>query len=187
MRNESVALEEFEEKINHVNEHPGFTISRACALISTEFPFLAASLDAIFTCPCYGNGVIEVKCPFKFKNVTITTAAQTKGFPFIYSEEKNSYSMDKDHAYYFQVQPQLFIAGYRFAYFVVYTTLDMVYVTVPYDADLLSVSIPQAKKNVLEVIMPEVLGGYFYLKSAMRNNVPQNSLENKYLLPKRIT
>ncbi len=91
------------------------------------------------------------------------------------------YSMDKDHSYYFQVQPQLFISGYRFAFFVVYTALDLVYVTVPYDADLLSASIPKAKKFFVEVIIPEVLGGYFYLKSTMRTEVPPNSIVNQYM------
>lgn len=174
-------MEAFEENLNHINEHPGFTLSRAGALISTAFPFLAASPDAIFSCPCHGSGVIEIKCPFKFKNGLISTAAKTKGFPLIYNEETRMYSMDQDHAYYFQVQLQLFISGYRFAFFVVYTALDLVYVTVPYDADLLSASIPQAKKFFLEVIMPEVLGGYFYLKSTMRTEVPHNNIVNQYL------
>ncbi|XP_032789728.2 uncharacterized protein LOC116926910 isoform X2 [Daphnia magna] len=116
LKKESVALEAFEENLNHINEHPGFTLSRAGALISTAFPFLAASPDAIFSCPCHGSGVIEIKCPFKFKNGLISTAAKTKGFPLIYNEETRMYSMDQDHAYYFQVQLQLcFFCGlYRF-------------------------------------------------------------------------
>lgn len=181
LKKESLALEEFQEKIGRLNEHPGFSLSRTGALISTEFPFLAASPDAVFSCPCHGKGVVEIKCPFKFKNALISTAAKTKDFPLTFNEEESRYVMDTEHAYYYQVQLQLFITGYRFGFFVVYTELDLVYITVPYDERFLSASIAKAKKFFLEVIMPELIGGYFYLKSTMQKEVPANTIENKYL------
>jgi hypothetical protein len=88
------------------------------------------------------------------------------------------YSMDNDHAYYFSSAPT-FHCWVSLCFCGLYC-VDLVYVTVPYDADLLSASIPKAKK-FFEVIMPEVLGGYFYLKSNMRTEVPPNSIVNQYL------
>ncbi|EFX66120.1 hypothetical protein DAPPUDRAFT_332523 [Daphnia pulex] len=106
------ALEEFEGKLNHLNEHPGFTTT------------------------------------------------------LYYSQEqfKSSFSF----------------LGIALLFFGLYC-VDLVYVTVPYGADLLSASIPKAKKIFVEVIMPEVLGEYFYLKSTMRTEVPPKSLLNQYL------
>ena len=50
-----------------------------------------------------------------------------------------------------------------------------------YDGRFLTASIPKAKKFFFEVIMPELIGGYFYLKSTMQKEVPANTIENKYL------
>ncbi len=41
--------------------------------------------------------------------------------------------MNKAHDYYYQVQLQMYTTGYRFAVFVVYTTVDLMYREVPYD------------------------------------------------------
>jgi hypothetical protein len=86
------------------------------------------------------------------------------------------YSMDNDHAYYFSSAPT-FHCWVSLCFCGLYC-VDLVYVTVPYGADLLSASIPKAKK-FFEVIMPEVLGGYFYLKSNMRTEVPPISIVNQ--------
>ena len=36
--------------------------------ISMERPYIGASPDAIVSCECCGKGVVEVKCPFCFKD-----------------------------------------------------------------------------------------------------------------------
>lgn len=47
--------------------HTNFTICDAGLFISTERPYIGASPDAIVACDCCGRGVVEIKCPFCYK------------------------------------------------------------------------------------------------------------------------
>ena len=43
--------------------HKGYKISRCGFFVSVEHLFLGASPDALIQCMCYGEGVVEIKCP----------------------------------------------------------------------------------------------------------------------------
>ncbi|KAL3863705.1 hypothetical protein ACJMK2_005452, partial [Sinanodonta woodiana] len=44
------------------HEHAHFELQSSGLIIHADYPFLAASPDAVITCDCYGKGVVEVKC-----------------------------------------------------------------------------------------------------------------------------
>jgi hypothetical protein len=60
----------------------------------------------------------------------------------------------------------MYTTGYRFAVFVVYTTVDLMYREVPYDHCFMEeIAIPRATEYFQTIIMPEIISGYFYKNS----------------------
>jgi hypothetical protein len=53
------------------NLHQQFNVTKCGLIISSEFPEIAASPDALFHCKCHGMGVIEAKCSWKHRYFNI--------------------------------------------------------------------------------------------------------------------
>lgn len=47
--------------------HANFTVEKTGLHIPHEFPYLGASPDGIVSCQCHGNGLLEIKCPYKYQ------------------------------------------------------------------------------------------------------------------------
>ena len=69
----------------------------------------------------HGKDVLEIKCPFFHRESTIQSAAMDK--KFCLKESGDKLSLDKKHAYYYQVQTQLFVCDVEYADFCVCTFL----------------------------------------------------------------
>ncbi len=137
------------------------SVQRKGLVISTEYPFLAASPDALLVTDEEGTFVVEVKCPYSFKDSTLDVAALNEKFPLRYSTEEKRYVMREKHEYYYQIQLQMFVTRLKFGYFVVYTSCDLIYVKVEYDQRLMDECIPKVEKYWMHVIVPEMLIKYF--------------------------
>ena len=48
--------------------HVDFEILPAGLLVSTKYPFLGATPDGLVSCSCCGTGLLEVKCPHKYRD-----------------------------------------------------------------------------------------------------------------------
>ena len=96
--------------------------------------YIGASPDGMRQCSCHGRTVIEIKCPYKYRD--IHPAAD------LCLSDAN-YCLDKDcklktgHRYYTQVQTHLLVTGVSTCDFVVWTNAGMVVVNVPRDKSLL--------------------------------------------------
>ena len=55
--------------------HQEFVVSENGLYISLSHGYLAATPDGISHCKCHGKAVIEVKCPFSYKDRTLEQAA----------------------------------------------------------------------------------------------------------------
>lgn len=62
--------------------HSGFIVKSCGFIVDLEAPFLGASSDGLVECSCCGQGVLEVKCPFRAKDADSLeqVAAQQKDF-----------------------------------------------------------------------------------------------------------
>ena len=70
--NEPVAIMQYAtERKKHA---PDFSVMSSSLVINTTWPWLAASLDVIACDPQAGKGVVEVKCPFKCWNQSLSLA-----------------------------------------------------------------------------------------------------------------
>lgn len=77
------------------------------------------------------SAVLEVKCPYSTREMTITEALAIKGF--CVSKEGDSYHLRDDHPYWHQVQGQLHLTGRQTCYFVVWTTKDTAIIPIARD------------------------------------------------------
>lgn len=105
--NEQTALQKFME-VSHLAVVPtGMWID--------ESGILAASPDGLI-----GNdAVLEIKCPYKYREASLKTGVQDKKYLYYY--ENGKIIIQKQHAYYHQVQGQLYLTNRERCYFFIWT------------------------------------------------------------------
>ena len=59
--------EAFTKYVSDMKGHVNLKVHKSGQFINPSHPYLGASPDGIISCDCCGKGVIEIKCPFKFK------------------------------------------------------------------------------------------------------------------------
>ena len=87
--------------------------------------FKGATPDRLVTDPNSfpPEGLLEIKCPWKFRDCTITDACRDSSF--CCELQSSTAHLKTTHVYYYQVQGQLAITGRSWCDFVVYTTKDI--------------------------------------------------------------
>lgn len=94
-----------------------------CGLIvHPTMSFLGASPDGK-VCENGDTGIIEIKCPYSARNLTINEAVVN--IPkFCLLKVGEIFELDRTHDFFYQVQGQLMISGGPFCDFIVYTKKD---------------------------------------------------------------
>ena len=102
------------------SQHTDFCVTECGFFINTQWTYIGASPDGIINCTCHGKGVLEIKCPFCHHETSIQTAA-TEDSKFCLKLSDGKLHLDQSHAYYYQVQTQLFVCNLDYADFCVCT------------------------------------------------------------------
>ena len=141
------------QSLSHIN----FTCNLSGFVVNTNHPFLGASPDGIINCQCCGRGTVEIKCPFKHRNVTVQEAAATdKDFCI-----SSSLSLKSNHKYYTQVQFQMYITKCQYCDFVVFTKCkpapSMVIIRLCIDVDFCKNLIAKCEHFVKNFIIKELV------------------------------
>ena len=123
--NEGVAVKKYLE-VQESSGHSGMVFAKAGFVISFQPLFLGASPDGYIHDPSTVKqyGLIEVKCPFKFRFCTVESAASHPEFCLSQVENPDnttSVQLKKTPDYYSQAQGQLAITEREWCDFVVYT------------------------------------------------------------------
>ena len=113
---------EDDAKSKYLEMYSSRHIHKCGLIVNKEFAFLGASPDGK-VCDNGQCGLVEIKCPFTARSMTISDACDTLR-DFFLSKDNNVITLKKSHAYYAQVQGQLMISGYPFCDFIVYTQKD---------------------------------------------------------------
>lgn len=69
------------------DQHSGLAVRDSGLCINPSYPYLGASPDGVVSCTCCGEGIIEIKCPFCKKDMSVTEAATDSKFCLVKSED----------------------------------------------------------------------------------------------------
>jgi len=139
--------------------HEHFVVSDSGLNVNPQWPHLGASPDGIVNCDCCGKGSCEIKCPFCYKDATIQETSGQKNSCLI--ENNGNISLNKKHAYYFQVQAQIFIIGVDYCDFVVWTEQDLHIERIYPDNEFWEEALTKSTKFYRVGILPEILGKWY--------------------------
>eukprot|EP00795_Rhopilema_esculentum_P004034 gene4034-20209_t len=110
---EVVARKSFVEHFNL--HHEKVTVAETGLHVSSNLPHLGATPDELVSCACHGQGVLEIKCPFKYRHC-LKGWESDSSFPI-----SPDGAIRKSHQYYFQMQLQMLVTGLPLAYLYIWT------------------------------------------------------------------
>ena len=161
-----------DEAVNKFHHKPHVT--KSGLHIVKEKPWLGASPDGLVSCECCGEGILEIKCPYKFRDVPITTATIDKSFCL--DSDFNITNED----YVMQLHHSMYVLNRSYADFVVWTNIDMVVIRVQRDPSYEFV-IPVLDQLWKSTILPRLVTGNTNEKQtetvnqASTREIPSNS------------
>lgn len=132
------------------SRHMNFECRDAGLFIYETFPYVAASPDGIIECSCCGRGVLEIKCPYKYKDTHVDDI-NDKGF---YLENRH---LKENHEYMFQVQAEMASADVNYCDFVCWTSKSFVVVRVLRDTDFIEKHMSVLQGFLKHALLPQLL------------------------------
>ena len=151
--NEDHARENYRTSME--SNHESFCMQSAGLLVSTKFPFLGASPDGITSCSCCGAGLLEIKCPYKYRNSEISSITDSNFY--LRLNQNNKWEVDTRHEYYFQIQGQMGIWNKPYCDFFCWTLKGSVTVRVPYDHDFFERMVIKLHCFFMKYLLPELM------------------------------
>ncbi|XP_070395694.1 uncharacterized protein [Dermacentor albipictus] len=151
---EQDALRAYTDK--EATKHHDFQCRGSGLHLSTAYPFIGASPDAIVSCSCCGKGVVELKCPFLLKGAEEITTQNS-----CLRDTGGTFKLKTDHAYYYQIQTQMTVCQVQFCDFVVWGPNVLHIERVRRDEQFCIKIFAQAKQFFERVILPELFSRYY--------------------------
>ncbi|KAJ8964211.1 hypothetical protein NQ314_005040 [Rhamnusium bicolor] len=143
--NELKAIKDFEKIL-------GQCVVSCGLFIHQDYPFLAASPDGLIG----ENAIVEVKCPYKAKDLSPEDAIKQKQIQYA-SFENGFLSLKRSDKYYYQVQGELFVTGREFCYFIVWTPFGLAYEKILKDEDCWNKMFPKLEDFYFQHLLPAIL------------------------------
>lgn len=161
-KHEDTARKTYKEQ--HQLTHSDGKVKDAGFTISPLYPFVGASPDGYVSCSCCGLGILEIKCPFCAKDETVEEAASNCKQFCLERNDNGALSLKKDHAYFYQVQMQLFVTDRAYCDFVIWTDRekqDPFVQRITPDVTFFESQMLAAKEFFVKGILPELLGKFY--------------------------
>ena len=143
----------------YVNEesckHKNFSTNEVGFLVKSNQPFLGASPDGLVNCSCHGKRVLEIKCPYTYRN-GLNEWQTNKDFPIDCNNQ-----IKIDHKYHYQVQLQMYIYNVSYADFLVYSPSNngksSILISVKKDDEFITTVIKKVLLYFTNIILPEIV------------------------------
>lgn len=137
--------------------HIAGRISPAGLFIDGTKSFYAGSPDGIFKCACCSHNVpVEVKCPFTLRNgEDIRRNIEKKNSCLNVSNK--SFSLSKNHSYYFQVQMQMYLTNAPYAYLCIYSPKKKIILKVKYYEKFMRKELKNSDNYFYQILAPFLL------------------------------
>ena len=100
-------------------------------VVCPNYSFIGASPDG-FVSSEEGSYLLEIKCPYKWRNSKITEACKDPDF-YCNSDENGNITLKTNHRYFTQIQGQMGVCKMDMCHFVVFTLVDFVVISVRFD------------------------------------------------------
>lgn len=139
--------------------HRNFSVKDSGLFVPTSHPYLGASPDDLVSCDCCGCGVIEVKCPFTCRNKDFSEAAESANFCL--EKHAGGFRLKTDHAYFYQVQAQMFATKVKYCDFVVWQDEKCVVLRILTDPAFTESMIAAVTSFFKLGVLPELVGKWF--------------------------
>ena len=136
------------------------------------------------TCSCHSESLVEVKCPYRCRDNSLEQLSSTSK-DFFLTHEDESFSLDKSHAYYYQVQCQLNVCEVDTCYFVVWSPSEIVCIEVFKDESFFQNCLPIADSFIDNVLLPEVVAQRFTRETKPLSEVNTLMTNNLYCICKK--
>ena len=150
-QHESDAIDEYKKKLSHQN-----TVREAGIFIS-DCGFLGASPDGLVDHLGSPITVLEVKCPYKARNMTVTEMCVDKSF-YCSLDENFQPVLKRTHEYYYQVQGQMATTKIHQCDFVIWTPKQCVVETIEFDEKFWNdTCYPKLRDFYFNFVLPEIV------------------------------
>lgn len=130
--------------------HDGLVVTDSGIVINPEYPYLGASPDAIVHCNCCGEGCLEIQCPYCTRDKKLDENVDSTSCLEIVD---GKLCLKKSHAYYYQVQCQIFVCEKEYCDFVVWTTKNYHFERIEPDTEFWQDISLQAKEFFSKVVL----------------------------------
>ena len=136
--------------------HSGVIVAPSGLVINPEYAWLGASPDGLVTNPHSPdpNGLLEIKCPYKFRDCTPLEAASQQGF--CCQLENSTVVLKKQHDSYFQVQGQMAICSKQWCDFVIYTSVGISIQRIPFDPTVWTTMLVKLREFYFTSLVPKL-------------------------------
>ena len=120
-KHEEIAWKNYLQKAESC--HHNLKCSLSGLVVNPDFPYLGASPDGFVSCSCCNEGVIEIKCPFKYHDDSPVSAGALHDKNYCLKKDENGdVHLSHTHQYYHQIQGQLAIYKHSYCDFICWTT-----------------------------------------------------------------
>ena len=172
--NEPIACNAYIQKSR--SAHEGFSFQPAGLFVNPNFPHLGASPDGIISCQCCGDGLVEIKCPYKHRDQCPIDVID-KDF-CLQPTSGGNVCLSRTHNYYTQVQGQLAICGKDYSDFICWTSKGIYIERITRDPAHFDVIRPKLDNFFRTALMPCILRGGSVAES--HGNTSASSSDNSH-------
>ncbi len=141
---------------NQKSKHSKFEVKECGLFLDKEYPYLGASPDALVSCFCHGEGLLEIKCPWTYRNYTASKFAEQSDTFLLSAKNSKKLHLDKKHSYYYQIQLQMRCTGRKWCDFYVVFSGDTFLERIYYNEKFMTRCIMKASICYEKVIFAEL-------------------------------
>lgn len=136
------------------NKHSSFQCDPSGFFIHSCNKFIGATADGVTKCNCCDHGTLEIKCPFKHRDISVQEATRIDNEFCMNTEMK----LKQTHRYYTQVQFQMYVFNCNFCgYDKPNVVKSVVIVRILRDGEFCSRLLDKCSSFTYNYILPEIL------------------------------
>ncbi len=134
-----------------VKNHQDFSVSSCGLVVRPSEPHLGSSPDSIVRCTCCGKGLVEIKCPYKYRD-GLQGSAEDRQFCL-----DKSFNLKNSHPYYYQTQLHMFVSDVSYCDFLLWTRNEAIVQCILKNAEFLLENLSKAQHAFISTVLPEIL------------------------------